>query len=117
MRHVLRGYAPLGSGAGTSLMAPKPSLMDVVSIVPVVLLSVARSAALPCPLANLPRMPSMVVANAERVPAQSSALTMSPNASSASGTLEGELLEQVQAYWSRESTDVEGAGSTEEDVT
>jgi hypothetical protein len=29
MRDVRRGYAPLGSGTGTTLIAPKPSLMEV----------------------------------------------------------------------------------------
>src|SRR2546421_13125025 len=51
------------------------------------------------------------------VPYTMDMIVQSPDASSASDTLEGELLEQVQAYWSRESTDVETAGSTEEDVT
>jgi hypothetical protein len=59
---VLRGYSLLGSGADTSLMVPMPSLMDVLLTVPAALLSVARSAALPCPLANLPQMPLMVAA-------------------------------------------------------
>jgi hypothetical protein len=40
----------------------------------------------------------------------------SPDAFSASHTLEGELLEQVQAYWSRKSIDIETAGHTEEHV-
>jgi PRC-barrel domain len=53
------------------------------------------------------------------VPYTRDRIVESPDASSASDILEGELLKQVQAYYAlgRESTDVETAGSTEEDVT
>jgi hypothetical protein len=51
------------------------------------------------------------------VPYTMDMIVESPDASSASDTLDGELLEQVQAYWSPASTDVETAGSTEEDGT
>jgi len=53
------------------------------------------------------------------VPYKMGRIMESPDASSASDILEGELLEQVQAYYGlgRESTDGETAGSSEEDVT
>jgi hypothetical protein len=52
------------------------------------------------------------------VPYTKDMIVESPDASSVSDTLEGELLEQVQAYYARgrESTDVAAAGSTEQDV-
>jgi len=52
------------------------------------------------------------------VPYTKDMIVESPDASSVSNTLEGELLEQVQAYYARgrESTDVAAAGSTEQDV-
>jgi len=52
------------------------------------------------------------------VPYTKDMIVQSPDASSVSDTLEGELLEQVQAYYARgrESTDVATAGSSEQDV-
>src|SRR2546423_1367612 len=52
------------------------------------------------------------------VPYTKDRIVQSPDASSVSDTLEGELLEQVQAYYApgRESTDVAPAGSTAQDV-
>jgi len=52
------------------------------------------------------------------VPYTKDMIVQSPDASSVSDTLEGELLEQVQAYYARgrESTDVAPAGSTAQDV-
>jgi len=52
------------------------------------------------------------------VPYTKDRIVQSPDASSVSDTLEGELLEQVQAYYARgrESTDVATAGSSEQDV-
>ena len=52
------------------------------------------------------------------VPHTMDMIVESPDASPASDTLEGELLEQVQAYYALdwESTDADTAGSTEEDV-
>lgn len=59
-----------------------------------------------------------IAAGTLTVPYTKDKIVQSPDASSVSDTLEGELLEQVQAYYARgrESTDVATAGSTEQDV-
>jgi len=61
---------------------------------------------------------TLVTSGTLAVPYTIDMIMKSPDASSASDTLEGELLEQVQAYYarSRESTDVATAGSSEQDV-
>jgi len=59
-----------------------------------------------------------IAAGTLTVPYTKDKIVQSPDASSVSDTLEGELLEQVQAYYARgrESTDVATAGSSEQDV-